>query len=160
MQKSVEYLGYRIDAQGVHTLAEKVEAIRSSPVPRNVQELKSFLGHIHYYGKFMPNLSSVLQPLNKLLQAGTPWNWTAACDQAFLAAKELLISAPVLIHYDPALPLRLAGDASNYGIGAVISHVLEDGSERPIAYASRTLSAAERNYAQLERGPFTYFWSP
>ena len=70
--------------------------------------------------------------------------------QAFEAAKEKLISAPVLAHFDPNLPIHLAGDASAYGIGAVISHQYPDGSERPIAYASRTLSTSERNYAQVE----------
>lgn len=70
---------------------------------------------------------------------------------SFQVSKEKLMSASVLAHYDPKLPLRLAGDASNYGIGAVISHVYPDGSERPIAYASRTLSKSECNYAQLEK---------
>ena len=130
---------------------EKVEAIRDAPVPRNTQELKSFLGILHYYDKFMPNLSSLLHPLNQLLRSEIPWEWSPACNQAFASAKNLLISAPVLAHYDPTLPLKLDGDASAYGIGAVISHVLEDGSEQPIAYASRTLSSAERNYAQVEK---------
>ena len=62
-----------------------------------------------------------------------------------------MATAPVLCHYEPSLPLRLAGDASAYGVGAVVSHILKDGSERPIAYASRSLSVAEKNYAQLEK---------
>ena len=62
---------------------------------------------------------------------------------SFKEAKQLLVGAPVLAHYDPSLPMKLAGDASAYGIGAVISHVYPDGSERPIAYTSRTLSPAE-----------------
>ena len=69
----------------------------------------------------------------------------------FKAAKRLLVTAPVLAHYNPSLPIRLAGDASAYGIGAVISHVFEDGSERPVAFTSRTLSPTERNYPQIEK---------
>ena len=67
--------------------------------------------------------------------------------KVFLAVKDLLSSAPVLDHYDPSLPMKMAGDASAYGIGAVISHVFSDGKERPVAYASRTLSASERKYS-------------
>ena len=70
---------------------------------------------------------------------------------AFNVAKQSLMSNKVLIHFDPSLPLRLAGDASSYGVGAVISHVCLDGSERPIALASRTLTASEQNYSQLEK---------
>ena len=77
--------------------------------------------------------------------------WNQACAQAFTAAKQALKSSQVLIHYDPSLPITLAGDASAHGIGSVISHVLPDGSERPIAFSSRTLSPSEKNYAQLEK---------
>ena len=73
------------------------------------------------------------------------------CPPPFNEAKDKLTSAAVLAHYDPKLPLRLAGDVSAYGVGAVISHVFPDGNERPVAFASKTLSASERNYSQLEK---------
>ena len=148
---AVEYLGHRIDANGLHTLSSKVKAIQDAPQPQNVQELRSFLGLLHYYGKFLPNLATLLHPLNALLKTQSKWSWSTKCSDAFKAAKELLVTAPVLAHYNPSLPIRLAGDASAYGIGAVISHVFEDGSERPVAFASRTLSPTERNYPQIEK---------
>ena len=151
MRQAVEYLGHRIDADGLHTLDSKVAAIQQAPSPRDVQELRSFLGLVHYYGKFLPKLSTLLHPLNNLLKSDSKWEWTEECERAFVQTKKLLASAPVLAHYDPDLPIRLAGDASAYGIGAVISHVFPDGTERPVAYTSRTLTATERNYAQLEK---------
>ena len=129
LQDSVEYLGHRVDAQGLHTSPKKVEAIQLAPTPRNQQELRLFLGLLHYYGKFIPNLASLLHPLNQLLRMSTKWKWTTECDHAFQQAKDQFTSLSVLAHYDPKLPLRLAGDASVYGIGAVISHVLPNGSE-------------------------------
>ena len=151
LQDSVEYLGHRIDAQGVHTSEKKLKAIVEAPKPRNVQELRSFLGLLTYYAKFISNLSSILHPLNNLLRANQRWVWTHACKRAFLEAKSKLVSAPVLVHYDPHLPILMVGDASAYGVGAVISHLMPDGTERPVAFASRTLSPAECNYAQGEK---------
>ncbi len=151
MRDQVQYLGHRIDAEGIHPTEGKLQAIQQAPAPKNVQELRSFLGLLNYYGRFIPNLSSLLHPLNKLLCQDTPWSWSSECDQAFKKAKEKLMSPSVLVHYDPSLPIRLAGDASAYGVGAVISHVMSDGSERPIAFASRTLLPSERNYAQIEK---------
>ena len=126
-------------------------AIDRAPAPTNVQELRSFLGLLNYYGKFLPNLATILHPLNALLQADRKWIWSKECEEAFQIAKEQLTSGQVLTHYDPILPITLATDASAYGVGAVISHVLPDGSERPIAFASRTLTYSEKNYAQLEK---------
>ena len=142
LQDSVEYLGHVIDRNGLHTSSDKVEA---APRPKNVRELQAFLGSIHYYGKFMQNLSTLLWPLNELLKNDTRWNWTEECEKVFEEAKRKLMEAPVLAHYNPDRPLRLAADASAYGIGAVISHVLSDGTEHPIAYASRTLAKSEQN---------------
>ena len=151
MCQAVEYLGHRVDAEGLHTLDTKVAAIQKAPSPRDVQELRFFLGLVHYYGKFLPNLSTCLQPLNNLLKGDTKWKWSEECKKSFTEIKKLLASAPVLAHYNPELPIQLAGDASAYGIGAVISHQFPDGSERPVAYASRTLTSTERNYSQLEK---------
>ena len=148
---SVDYLGHHVDAKGIHTAPEKVSAITQAPEPRNVTELHSFLGMVNYYGKFILNLATLLHPLNDLLKEGQPWRWSKQCAIAFQAAKQHLASAPVLVHYDPKLPICLAGDASSYRIGAVLSQVLLDGSEHPIAFTSRTLRPSEKNYAQLEK---------
>ena len=129
---------------------EKVRAIHQAPEPKNATELRSFLGLLNYYAKFLPNLSSRLSPLYLLLNKCQPWSWGTEQQQAFKAAKEALEADTLLVHYDPSKPLVIACDASKHGIGAVLSHVQEDGSDRPVAYVSRTLSVAERNYSQLE----------
>jgi len=151
MQDSVEYLGHRIDAEGVHTTTSKVEAIVKAPPPKNTTELRSFLGMVNYYGKFVPNLADKLHPLHALLKNGVKWNWSDECAKVFTEIKKYLSEAPVLLHYNPKLPIRLAGDASNYGIGAVLSHVDSEGHEHPIAFTSRSLSASEKNYSQVEK---------
>ena len=92
-----------------------------------------------------------MHPLQALLRAGQKWQWNRRCEQAFREAKQKLSTAPVLAHYNPDLPIYLAGDASHYGVGAVISHIFPDGSERPVAFASRTLLQSECNYAQVEK---------
>ena len=151
MQPSVEYLGHLIDAAGIRPLPSKLEAIINAPAPVNVQQLRAFLGLLNYYSKFVANLSTVLNPLNRLLGHNVKWKWTAECDRAFTLAKEKLVSSTVLAHYDTTLPIKLAADASAYGVGAVISHVYPDGTEKPVAFASRTLTSSERNYAQIEK---------
>ena len=148
---AVEFLGHHISKDGIRVLPDKAEAIAEAPAPTNVTQLRSFLGLLNYYGKFIPNLSTTLHPLNALLRANTKWNWSPECAKAFQEAKDHLTSARVLTHYDPDLPIAMAADASAYGVGAVISHVFPDGSERPVAFASRTLHASERNYSQLDK---------
>ena len=135
MAESVDYLGYLIDSEGLHAMEEKLQAILQVPTPRNVQELRSFLGLVNYHGKFISNLATILHPLNALLQKNCRWKWTDECNQAFNSAKGLA-SSQVLTHYNPSLPFRMAGDASAYGIGAVMPHIMPDGTERPIAFAS------------------------
>ena len=149
-QESVEYLDHhRIDALGLHPTKEKIQAVVNAPEPRNVTELKAYIGLLNYYGRFLHNFSTTLQPLNELLCKCKKWEWSPACQKAFRLSKEA--HSPVLAHYDPTKPIHLTCDASPYGIGAVISQLEETGQERPVAFASRSLSKAERNYAQIEK---------
>ena len=149
--ESVTYLGHQIDATGLHPLPGKIEAITKAREPTNVSELKAFIGMITYYAKFLPNMSQVLSPLYMLLRKDSKWHWATNQQMAFQAAKQLLLATECLVHYDPELPVSLACDASSYGLGAVIQHIMPDGSERPVAFASRTMNHAEKNYSQLEK---------
>jgi len=148
---SVEYLGHIVSEKGLQPTPDKVKAIMGAPKPKNLTELRAYLGLLNYYGKFLPNLAAKTHPLNKLLRKEQKWVWDKACEEAFHWSKTALASSKVLVHYDPSLPIRLAADASAYGIGAVLSHVMQDGTEHPIAFASRTLSSSERNYSQIEK---------
>ena len=118
MAPSVEYLDHVIDSAGLHPRKTKVKAITEPPAPRNVTELRSFLGLINYYGKFLPNLSSTLSPLYKLLQQNTQWQWSNSQLTAFNAAKKALQSSTLLVHYNGSKSLTLACDASPYGVGS------------------------------------------
>ena len=151
MKPVLECLGHRVDAEGFHPVETKVKAIQEAPAPKNPTELKSFLGMLNFYGKFIPNLSSILEPLHSLLRKDVVWKWEVEQQEAFDKAKNQLQSSDVLVHYDPEKELVVSCDASPYGVGAVLSHVMEDGSERPVAYASYTLSTAERNYGHLDK---------
>ncbi|XP_023204972.1 uncharacterized protein K02A2.6-like [Xiphophorus maculatus] len=147
----IEYLGHVLDEHGVHPSEEKVRAIQDAPASTNVKELQAFLGLVNYYGRFVPMQSTALAPLYKLLKDSVTWRWTDPEQAAFDRCKGLLTSDRVLAHYDSNLPLTLACDASAYGIGAVTQHTMPSGEERPIAYASRTLSPAEKKYSQIEK---------
>lgn len=120
---SVEYLGHAIDAEGLHTAPSKITAIVDAPPPQNISQLRSFLGLLNYYGRFIPNLASLheLQPLHKLLCKDKMWKWTDNCQAAFQEAKDVLTTSQVLTHFNPSLALQLACDASPYGVGAVLS---------------------------------------
>ena len=151
MQSSVEYLGHTISAEGLRPTQEKVRAVTEAPNPRSVSQLRSFLGLVNYYQKFLPNLSSTLAPLHRLLRKNSTWTWGPEQQKAFKEAKSQLTSSCLLVHFDPDRELILACDASPYGVGAVLSHRMDDGSEKPIAFASRSLAPAEKRYAQLDK---------
>ena len=151
LRSHIEYLGHVIDQNGIHPTAEKVRAVQDARKPQNVSELRSFFGILNYYHRFLPNLSAKLAPLYHLLQKDVKWSWGPEQEQAFSEAKNALQDDSLLVHYDETKPLILACDASQYGLGALLSHVMENGTERPIAYASRTLTPAEKNYSQLEK---------
>lgn len=150
-KNTITYLGYKIDSKGLHSDSSKIEAIVNVARPTNVSELRAFLGMVNYYHKFIPNCADILKPLYSLLQINQPFIWSKICAIAFEKIKKILTSLEVLVHFDPNLDIKLTTDASAVGIGAVISHILPNGQERPIAYASRTLNNSETKYSQIER---------
>ena len=121
-------------------------------------ELKSFLGMVQYYQKFLSNLATTLAPLHRLLKKNVHWAWTSKEDNAFQRVKCHLASCKLLAHHDPKLKINLACDASPYGVGAVLSHIMPDGSEKPVAYASRSLATAEKNYSQLDKEALAFIF--
>ena len=157
-KSEISYCGHVIDRHGLHKSKEKIEAVLQAPKPDNVSQLRSYLGLVNYYHKFLPDLATTLHPLNALLQTGAKWDWSKECDRTFKETKRLITSDGLLTHYDPSRPIRLACDASPYGIGGVLSHTMKDGAERPIAFASRSLTSAERNYAQIDREALSLVW--
>lgn len=150
-KSSVVFLGHEISQEGIRPIREKVAAVLDAPYPTSIEELRSFSGAVNFYAKFLPNLSGVMAPLYELLQKEVSWHWGKEQQSAFQKVKQMLASSYLLVPYDNRRPLLLSVDASPYGLGAVLAHRFMDGSEKPIAFASRSLNKAERNYSQLDK---------
>ena len=136
-----------------------VDAIVKLNAPTSLKELRKVLGGAGYYRKFVPRYADIIEPLNALLRSDTSFYWSKECQLAFEKLKQELVSANVLAHFDPSLDTIVTTDASAVAIGAVLSQVQADGTERPVAFASRTLSQTERNYAVSEREALACIWS-
>ena len=158
-KEKITFCGHEIDRSGLHKIQSKIDAVVNAPKIENVEQLRSFLGLVQYYSKFLPNLSTILRPLHELLVQGKQWKWTQRCEDAVNKVKQLITSDVVLTHYNPDLPVTLACDASSYGLGCVLSHIMPDGTEQPIAFASRTLNSAEKNYSQIDKEALSIVWS-
>ncbi|CAH2207977.1 jg821, partial [Pararge aegeria aegeria] len=150
-KERVEFLGFVIDSEGIHPAPSKVESIVNTPAPKNKKELQAFLGLYNFYERFIQNKATILEPLHRLLDTEQAWKWTKVEQNAFETAKRLLTFDVTLIHYDVNKPVILTCDSSEYGVGAVLSHEMEDGTDRPVAMASRTLHSHERRYSQLDK---------
>ena len=141
----MNYLGHRVSRDGIQTDPSKTEAVEKWPIPRNVAEVRSFLGFCSYYRRFVKSFARIAFPLNQLLTKGVPFEWSEECQTAFDTLKECLTSGPVLTYPCLGGVFILDTDASNTGLGAVLSQV-KDGQERVLGYFSRSLSKAEKNY--------------
>ena len=150
LQRQVSFLGHVVSGSGVATDPEKVDAVKTWPTPRNVKEIRSFLGLCTYYRRFVPSFADLARPLHQLTEKARPFLWSEDCEAAFTKLKEALTIAPILSYPTPDHPFILDTDASDVGIGAVLSQI-QNGQERVIAYFSRTLTAPERNYCVTRR---------
>ena len=147
--REVKYLGHIFSEKGMEPDPQKISAVHDWPAPVDVSSLRSFLGLASYYRRYIYQFSEVAAPLHQLTNKATPFVWNEACQSAFVQLKEKLTQAPVLTYpcFDPsASQFSLQTDASATGIGAV----LEQG-RHVVAYASRTLSPAEKNYSVIQR---------
>ncbi|XP_055836596.1 uncharacterized protein K02A2.6-like [Episyrphus balteatus] len=150
LEESVAYLVHNISVRGITPKDDKVKAISEAPAPQNITQLQSFLGLINYYGKFIPHLSTKLKPLYNLLRKDVEFCWSVEAQNAFQNCKKLLLTNNILELFDPSKPIIVATDASPYGVGAVLSHIV-NGVEKPVIFASSTLSESEKHYSQLHR---------
>ena len=175
-QKSVKYLGHVVSGEGVATDPEKITAVQEWAVPETLRDLRSFIGFASYYRRHVPRFTQLATPLHRIVTAACKDGkgkrrtsasssiidvWTEDCQQAFDALKLALASAPVLGFADYRLPFIVETDASDKGLGAVLSQK-QDGRHRIIAYASRGLRGAERNdtnYSSMKLETLALKWA-
>jgi len=147
LKKEVQVLGHLLTTEGIKTVQKKVDSIKIMKSPTNLTQLRSFLGAVGYYRKFIKNYSSIAQPLYKLQKKNTKFQWTQTEENAFRELKEKLVKAPILSfpNFDKQFIIRT--DASYDGLGGVLIQKDNEGVEHPIFYVSRTLKKYELNYS-------------
>lgn len=150
LRREITYLGHLISEHGIKPDPGKVSVVKNYPKPINVDQVRSFLGLASYYRKFIDNFAEIAFPLNQLLKRKVPFQWTALCEESFLKLKEKLVNPPILQFPNYMQEFIVTTDASQNAVGAILSQG-EIGKDLPIAYASRTLSKAEKNYSTIER---------
>eukprot|EP00879_Flechtneria_rotunda_P001398 GHRR01001550.1.p1 GENE.GHRR01001550.1~~GHRR01001550.1.p1 ORF type:complete len:633 (+),score=44.76 GHRR01001550.1:1745-3643(+) len=147
----MDFLGHVVCADGIKPDPKKIEAVCNWPTPRNVHEVRSYLGLTGYYRRFIKHYAHVALPLTDLTKANTPWQWREDVEgRSFQQLTDALTSAPVMASPDPSLPYEVYTDASQYALGAVLLQNQGKGLQ-PIAYLSRKLTPTERNYDTGER---------
>ncbi|XP_060080411.1 uncharacterized protein K02A2.6-like [Ylistrum balloti] len=142
----LNYIGHTLSAQGLKPDAEKVKAIQEMPDPEDKAGLMRFIGMVQYVAKFIPNLAEVSAPLRQLLENDVCWDWGQSQQNSYKRLKDLVSEAPVLKFYDVKQPVTMSVDASSTGLGAVLLQ-----NNQPVAYASKSLTTAQKHYAQIEK---------
>jgi len=155
--KDVIYLGHKILEHGVEPDVRKIEVIKNFPTPKTTKQLKSFLGLVGYYRRFVPQFSKIASPFHRLLKSNARYVWEESQEVAFQALKQKLMSQPILQYPDFSREFILFTDAANEGAGAVLSQE-QIGKDLPIAYASRKFNKAERNYSTVQNELAASVW--
>ena len=144
-QKQVSFLGHVVSEAGIATDPPKIEAVVSWPPPRNVSQVRSYLGFCSYYRRFIPNFSVIANPLSRLTRKDVPFIWSEDCQRDFEKLKNRLVTSPVMAYPLDSGQYLLDTDASDVAIGAVLSQT-QNGELKVRAYCSRSLNKAERRY--------------
>ena len=143
-------LGHIVSSKGIEVDKAKIELIANLPTPKTVKDVRSFLGHVGFYRRFIKDFSFISRPVCNLLTNDTPFEWTQACQEAFDKLKGMLSTAPIMQPPNWTLPFEIMCDASDYAIGAVLGQ-RKDKKSHVIYYASKTLNEAQMNYSTTEK---------
>jgi hypothetical protein len=157
-QSEVHYLGFVLSEKGVSASPDKVEAVQNYPTPRNVRDVRAYLGLASFYRRLVPDFAEIAKPLTQLTRKGQEFTWGPRQQEAFEGLKQKLCNPPVLAYPNFKLPFILTTDASKAAVAAILSQV-QDGIERPIAYASRQLNSAEQSYSASECEMLAFLWA-
>ena len=156
--KQVRFLGHLIGKDGVRPDPKNLQAIKDCPTPTTIAEVMTFLGKVDFYRDFLRDIVSLVEPLRRLTRKGQPWKWGVEEDMAFKTVRAIL-EEDLRIHlFDPAAPTIVTTNASDLGVGAVLSQQ-QKGKEVPIAFASSTLKSSQRNYSASEREAWACVWA-
>lgn len=156
---SLRFLGHTITADGILPDQDHIDAVLKAPPPSDAVALRSFLGLVSWYLKFLPNFATVVAPMRACASDKDKFTWTPAAQDSFEEVKQLLVNSPALALFDPSLRPVISTDASDYGLGAVFAQVQLDGTEKPVAFASRTLTETERKYSIVEKEALACVWA-
>ena len=159
VRQEVEFLGHVITPKGLKTTARLVSAVEEFQQPTNAKQTRQFLGLCSFYRRFIPGFAKIAKPLHQLTRVGIPFSWTVERQRAFIMLKKKLCEAPVLAYPSFDKDFVLETDASTDGIGAVLSQRQEDSCMHPVAFASRSLSPAERNYGITDLETLAVVWA-
>jgi transposase InsO family protein len=158
LKTKISFLGHLIDQDGIKPDPNKTSAICQMSPPKNVTELRRFMGMVNQLGKFSSNLSELSQPLRKLLCKKVVWQWTCIQEQAFDDVKRELVKPSCLALYNPQNRTKVSADASSYGLGAALLQEVA-GQWKPVVFASRSMSETEQRYAQIEKEALAATWA-
>lgn len=154
----LKYIGYVVNRFGLSVDPEKVSAIVNMPTPKTPRQVRSVIGMISFYRRFIPNLSAMISPLTALTKKNTKFQWTPECEKSFQNVKNALITAPILDRPDFNCPFVLQCDASSYGLGCVLTQII-DGKEHVICYLSRALTKNELKFSVTEKELLCVLWA-
>ena len=159
VQSVVKLLGYLVSGEGIHTDPDKVQAIRDMAPPKNVHDVRRYLGMCGFYRSSMPHYAQTAEPLVELTRKHVRFQWDERRQKAFDELKQLLMSSHVMSPPDTTRPYKLYTDACNYAVGAILVQVDDKGVEKVIQYVSHVLSATQRRWATIEREAYAVVYS-
>lgn len=149
-QNRVDYLGFEVSHEGIRPGVNKIEAVKYFPKPKDVHNVRQFIGLASFFRRFIKNFGEIARPLTRLLKKNSVWMWSEPQEEAFNKLKNSLISRPVLALYNSKLETQIHTDASKHGIGSVLLQKQTDGVFKPVAYYSRQTSPEESHFSSYE----------